>query len=435
MSVQRLLISSRVLLGLLTLSLSWQAIALAGTNTPATNLAGPRRLTPDIAKSCVDLYFCRLLTGLTSDSRGHLWYATDQLGIVEFDGTQRWLYTLPKNPNVPAKFTPSYNGLTIDRQNRVWVWIETYQPDKNLNPVGQERVYVIRDRRLQMAYDQAEIHRRMNLVPPPYFDPDLKNSLKFQQQRQSATIYALSEDQRQDYPFYRLGGILFDRQNRPHFFPGDSLQILLDQQGREWRSEIAITTPPLNEVPLHVVQNNSIMKQFPQFGGVVPLMTDSRNHVWFASYKPGCRIGHISPWYTVFCQDPGQMLPQNTLPYQGSVAEDPQGNIWIGTENGLIRFDGHKWVQIPSVQGYSSIELDRQGRIVALISRESKKVTELAIVKPRPPYPAVYYPVPAQYNDAQYLHVDRFNRIWIACRYGEIFLYQDGKGLKKAFDF
>src|ERR1700681_3467543 len=41
------------------------------------------------------------------------------------------------------------------------------------------------------------------------------------------------------------------------------------------------------------------------------------------------------------------------------LAQDQQGFLWIGTENGLFRYDGSTVAQISSAQGLSSVRIDQ----------------------------------------------------------------------------
>lgn len=399
------------------------------------SLVRRRCLEPCSSKDCDQVLLCDGLSSLTSDSRGHLWYVSQELGVVEFDGSKRWVYTLAGDTfeRSHTQHAPRYMGLAIDRHETPWVWIDTFIPGENLRHVAREQVVMLRNG-MTTILDRAETYQLLNLVPPPYSHPGLRESLEAQQEIQERpTIYALVEDQRQSYPFERLGGLLFDRQNRLHLFPHQSLEMLIDQQGREWRSEKAITSPPLNDVPLHVVKNGAIVKLFSQLGSVELLHVDSRGHIWFANASKGCQIGHISPWYTVFCKDKDYPFSQPGLS-RINLAEGLKDIFWAGSDSGLARFNGQSWQQIPLKAGaINLVNIDRRGRIVALHEHKGKQ--SLVLIQPQFPFTAVYYPAFTRYDGLDQLHIDKLNRIWLANGHGEILRYEDGKGLKRAFNF
>ncbi|MET7258708.1 ligand-binding sensor domain-containing protein [Dyadobacter fermentans] len=70
-------------------------------------------------------------------------------------------------------------------------------------------------------------------------------------------------------------------------------------------------------------------------------------------------------------------LPQNSV---RSIVRDPRGNIWLATERGLVRFDGHRFVNFDnlgnsfaarSISGFNLDPQSRNGGLLAMSSNET----------------------------------------------------------------
>jgi signal transduction histidine kinase/ligand-binding sensor domain-containing protein len=86
---------------------------------------------------------------------------------------------------------------------------------------------------------------------------------------------------------------------------------------------------------------------FPEY--ITNFLVDKRNQIWVGTDTTGVRV------YTqdsVMEISTAQGLPNN---YVNVISEDPFGNIWIGTDGGLSKFDGEKLTNFPQTEGFGSI--------------------------------------------------------------------------------
>lgn len=96
---------------------------------------------------------------------------------------------------------------------------------------------------------------------------------------------------------------------------------------------------------------------------VINVYEDRHGHLWFGTMNRGAaRFDGMK--LTYFTTENG--LPSNTVP---SFAEDAQGNLWVGTHDGICRFDGAKFVQFGNEHGLppgeGGVSTDRAGNIWA----------------------------------------------------------------------
>ena len=94
---------------------------------------------------------------------------------------------------------------------------------------------------------------------------------------------------------------------------------------------------------------------------IVSAYEDRKGHLWFGTMSMGA-IRFDGKSLTYFTKKDG--LPSNAVP---SFAEDAKGDLWIGTQEGVCRFDGQKIVQVREGAGLpaggGSVSADEHGTI------------------------------------------------------------------------
>ena len=107
-----------------------------------------------------------------------------------------------------------------------------------------------------------------------------------------------------------------------------------------------------------------------------------------------------------------------------AILQDRQGNLWVGTERALNRFDGEKWTTFSSADGLGadgigSLLEDRQGRLWVGTFGGLSRFTGRGFV-------TIPFPTSLFNNMVMALYQDRDGRIWMGTHMGAV-LY-DGKG-------
>ena len=97
---------------------------------------------------------------------------------------------------------------------------------------------------------------------------------------------------------------------------------------------------------------------------VVEVYQDRKGHLWFGTVSNGAARydGESLAW---FSEKDG--LPSNTV---SSIAEDKDGNLWLGTHNGICKFDGKAFTVMwrtsgrhDQGEGWMGVSADRAGKI------------------------------------------------------------------------
>lgn len=107
---------------------------------------------------------------------------------------------------------------------------------------------------------------------------------------------------------------------------------------------------------------------------VVEPYEDKQGNLWFGTMNKGAARynGGELKWFTK-----EQGLPSNTVP---SFAEDQAGNLWVGTHEGVARFNGTQFLKAGAIQGlpepapgtpaaWSGVNADRHGNIWASVDQ------------------------------------------------------------------
>lgn len=86
-------------------------------------------------------------------------------------------------------------------------------------------------------------------------------------------------------------------------------------------------------------KNNSILP----FNRADDIVVDKSGNVWFALYDVNAHDGALAKFdginWTIYRKD-NSGLPSN---YVRALAVDENGVLWIGTDVGLVRYDGFTW--------------------------------------------------------------------------------------------
>lgn len=139
--------------------------------------------------------------------------------------------------------------------------------------------------------------------------------------------------------------------------------------GKIWKSythadglgaEIAETTPPSYEAPSphHTTPEKVVANANPNY--VLALAVDQADHKWFGTWGAGLSRFDGKYWRTYTKMDG---LGGNFI---HTVAIDPKGTLWVGTDGGVSKFDGKNWKTYTTRDGLLnnnvfSIAFDHEG--------------------------------------------------------------------------
>jgi len=125
-------------------------------------------------------------------------------------------------------------------------------------------------------------------------------------------------------------------------------------------AEIAETTPPSYEAPSphHTTPEKVVANANPNY--VLALAVDQADHKWFGTWGAGLSRFDGKYWKTYTKKDG---LGGNFI---HTVAIDPKGTLWVGTDGGVSKFDGKNWKTYTTRDGLLnnnvfSIAFDHEG--------------------------------------------------------------------------
>ena len=81
------------------------------------------------------------------------------------------------------------------------------------------------------------------------------------------------------------------------------------------------------------------------------MVEDKNGHIWFAAYGLGL-VKFDGKTFTHYTKEQG--LTSNNVVLNNNLLEDREGNIWVGTENGINCFDGKSFTQLTTENGLTN---------------------------------------------------------------------------------
>ncbi|HUT02750.1 MAG TPA: two-component regulator propeller domain-containing protein [bacterium] len=110
---------------------------------------------------------------------------------------------------------------------------------------------------------------------------------------------------------------------------GSPQAIALDELGKVWVS-----------IPSGVAAflGNSVVRWLPEYQNVTAMACAGRDALWLGFKDTGVSLVDFSGELARYTVDDG--LPSNAI---NCIECDAQGNVWVGTADGLGYFDGHEW--------------------------------------------------------------------------------------------
>jgi hypothetical protein len=131
------------------------------------------------------------------------------------------------------------------------------------------------------------------------------------------------------------------------------MEFLEDRGGRLWAAvgnnlgvfDAAYADSNFN---LLIPERSATRERLELPGSVLSMVVDRKGYLWAALSKGGVlrldahREAADSDW--AFFSASGGVLPSDDI---HALYADRAGNIWIGTRNGLVRFDGQNWTNVP----------------------------------------------------------------------------------------
>ena len=163
-------------------------------------------------------------------------------------------------------------------------------------------------------------------------------------------VYAIEIDREGVFWFGTEGGVTR--------FDGSSWQSYTHDDGLG--ADFPASTPDTYRPPSlhHTTSEKTVSEPNPNY--ILSMAVDRNNHKWFGTWGAGLSRFDGQEWKTYTMEDG---LSGN---FVHAVKQDPEGNIWVGTEGGISRFDGNSWKNYNTGDGLLdnnvfSIAFDQKG--------------------------------------------------------------------------
>jgi ligand-binding sensor domain-containing protein/signal transduction histidine kinase len=306
--------------------------------------------------------------GILEDQRGMMWLATRPDGVLKFDRRRREFTRYRNDPGNPASLSSDGGeSLMEDREGSIWIGTRDQGVDRfssapspftiyrnepgNPNSLDQNFAYsVLEDSQGIFWIGTANRLNRLDRKTGRYtfYRHDPANPASIAADR----VTAMVEDRAGYLWFATFGGGLnrFDRKTgrfkayRPE--PGNPaslshdhvLSLLLDHEGVLW----AGTEDGLNRMDMRTGRFTVYRFNGPLDSRMYRVLAEDRDgSIWMGTYEQGLqRLDVRTGTITAYKNDPkaGNSLSNNRV---NALCIGHSGTLWVGTQNGLNRFDRH----------------------------------------------------------------------------------------------
>ena len=303
-------------------------------------------------------------SAIHEDRRGMLWLATKPDGMVKFDRVQRKFTRYRNDPDNPASINnDDVLSLEEDREGGIWVGTDSggvnrfsstpspftvYQESRDPNNLGEGPILsVFEDSRGNLWFGTRQLSRLDRARGKYTFyrhDPGNTASIA------SGTVHAMTEDRSGTLWFGTWGGGLnrLDRRTgrfkayrhdpaNPASLSHDYIRsLLLDREGNIW----AGTEDGLNRLDARTGRFTVFRFNGPLDSRIYRVLAeDVDGSIWMGTYEQGLQRLDVRTGKIIAYKHDPKILSSLSNSRVNALCVDHSGTLWVGTQNGLNRFD------------------------------------------------------------------------------------------------
>jgi ligand-binding sensor domain-containing protein/AAA+ ATPase superfamily predicted ATPase len=283
---------------------------------------------------------------ILEDSSGHFWF-TGHEGLCEYDGEQFYLYTV--KDGLPRNWT---NTLLEDHEGNLWAgtWgAGIVRLERNFRNLGQNPMQgtislgrPIKDKggNIWCSLSIGAVHRYNGQTFEPYLTQEdgVPKDARLQYVDVFGNLWLQSPEGIRKYDGKRVIPYLTAKDGMPE---GASLRYV-DSSGNLWLR--------VKERDILMYDGEDIQYIFtdsPTFALDIAL-EDSVNNIWIRSHAKAAR--YDGQTVSIFTTEHG--LPHSSIL---AIAEDDEGNIWMGAWRGVVRSEGRNFQRFLTVDKFENV--------------------------------------------------------------------------------
>lgn len=288
----------------------WVGTYFGGVNFYHANATPFRVFKTGVGKNSIS---SNVVSAIVEDKKHNLWIGTEAEGLNYFDRTTGMFTNFKHDTENPNSLSSNLvKAVSIARDGKVWIatyegGLDVYQPDTKTF------------KHYRTNYDDPTALNSNRIVCLLH---DSKNRLWIGTRAQGIFIYNEKED---NFTPYSNSSSHHELKFLKYFFEDSKKNIWIATNTGTY-----ILDPHSNKIRTFTVDDNS-----SKFDDINIIQEDSRGIIWLGSYDGGL-IRYDPSKYKIKFYTTKHGLPSNVIL---GILEDDQRNLWISTDNGLVKFD------------------------------------------------------------------------------------------------